>query len=125
MDQNRSDYVAQVAAGYDVIGDLYFKKYTTDIPATVTEYIDAFTLRMPPGGTVLELGCGNGLPVAATLAQQFNTLGIDVSPRQVERARANVPTAKFLEADMASMSFPEGSFDGILALYSIIHVPRE
>jgi SAM-dependent methyltransferase len=51
--------------------------------------------------------------------------GVDISPVQIERARELVPSAGFLCADMTEVSFPPGSFDAVLALYSIIHVPLE
>ena len=46
------------------------------------------------------------------------------SKAQLELARANVPNAKFIEADMASLTFPEASFDAVTAFYSLTHVPR-
>jgi SAM-dependent methyltransferase len=48
---------------------------------------------------------------------------VDLSPVQIERARRLVPEASFLQADMNGVRFPAGSFDAVVALYSLIHVP--
>ena len=119
------DHISQVAAGYDAVGTEYFNFYRTDIPEKVTSYVDHFADKLQLGSSVLELGCGNGLPVAATLAQQFRVTGVDVSEKQIESARENVPNAEFLASDMAKMDYPSDSFGGVIALYSIIHLPRE
>ena len=48
---------------------------------------------------------------------------MDLSPVQVERARALVPAATFTCADMTEVEFAEGSFEAVVAFYSIINVP--
>jgi cyclopropane fatty-acyl-phospholipid synthase-like methyltransferase len=80
---------------------------------------------LPPGATVLELGCGVGVPTTQRLAQRFAVTGVDISAQQIALARRNVPTATFVQADMAALDFPSASFDAVAAFYSIIHVPRE
>jgi cyclopropane fatty-acyl-phospholipid synthase-like methyltransferase len=72
---------------------------------------------------VLDLGCGCGVPVARRLAQRYAVTGVDLSPVQVERARGLVPNATFIRADMSSIVFPEASFDAIVCLYALIHLP--
>jgi SAM-dependent methyltransferase len=48
---------------------------------------------------------------------------IDISERQVERARKLVPGATFLVADMTRQTWERASFDAAVMLYSLIHVP--
>ncbi len=48
---------------------------------------------------------------------------MDISDVQVERARRLVPTATFLRADATTISFPPASFDAIVCLYALIHMP--
>src|SRR4249920_253252 len=56
--------------------------------------------RLAPGARVLDLGCGNGVPVARELARLgFEVTGVDLSPVQITRARALVPGARFVCAD--------------------------
>jgi ubiquinone/menaquinone biosynthesis C-methylase UbiE len=86
-------------------------------------WLGELTPLLPAGANVLEMGCGSGLPVAKTLSESFNYTGIDISPVQVERARRLVPKARFMCADMTAVNFPLRSFDAVLSLFSIIHVP--
>jgi cyclopropane fatty-acyl-phospholipid synthase-like methyltransferase len=114
-----------VAAGYDAITETYaaWTAATSD-PARIT-WLERFAARLPDKAAVLELGCGQGGPSTAFLAERSELLGIDISAHQLDRARVNVPAATFELADMSDVVFDPGRFDGIVALYSIIHVPRE
>jgi cyclopropane fatty-acyl-phospholipid synthase-like methyltransferase len=114
-----------VADGYDAITDTYraWSEATPD-PARI-RWLERFSERLPPGAAVLELGCGQGGPSTVALAGRFRVHGVDISAGQVEQARRNVPDATFEVADMRSVAFDGGRFDGVVALYSIIHLPRE
>jgi len=79
---------------------------------------------VPPGSEVLDLGSGTGEPAARLLSARFRVTGVDISDRQVRRARRNVPRATFLRADITRAAFPTGRFYAVVALYSLIHVPR-
>jgi SAM-dependent methyltransferase len=86
-------------------------------------WLRRFAAALPAGAAVLDLGCGNGLPVARALAGRFAVTGVDLSPLQVERARSLVPAARFVCADMTTVELPPASFAGVAAFYSIINVP--
>lgn len=55
----------------------------------------------------------------------FDVTGIDFSEAMLKLAKINVPNAKFIKKDMIEMDFKDNSFDGLIACYSIIHVPQE
>ena len=74
---------------------------------------------------MLDIGCGAGVPIAGSLAARYRVTGVDVSPEMVRRARRNVPTASFVCADIMSVRLPPSSFDAVVALYSVFHLPRE
>ncbi len=88
-------------------------------------YTRVFVDSLPSGSRVLDLGCGAGLPTTIRLAERFRVTGVDISERQIARARWNVPNATFVHADMASVDFPPDAFDGVVAFFSIIHAPRD
>lgn len=112
-----------VQQGYDQLGSLDRTHYEQVNPDRYNDWLKTFAHLLPKGTNVLELGCADGIPAARFLSQQFDYLGVDISPVQIELARANVPQARFETADMATLTFPDFSFDGVIALYSIIHLP--
>ncbi|HEY2868476.1 MAG TPA: class I SAM-dependent methyltransferase [Gaiellales bacterium] len=88
-------------------------------------FVEEFAGMVRPGGRVLDLGCGAGVPSTRRLAESFSAVGVDISAEQIARARQNIPGAELIRADVRDVDFPARSFDGVCALYSISHVPRE
>ncbi len=115
------DCRAVVKRGYDACAESYEGARRTD-PGVE---IEALINRLDDGNAVLDIGCGAGIPTARFLARRFNVTGVDVSSEMVRRARRNVPTGEFSCADIMSVDFPPSSFDAVVALYSIFHLPRE
>jgi len=115
-----------VSAGFDAMHGLYADWGGYD-PSRRRHYLEmAAQAGLLRPGDVLDLGCGTGRHVTAHLAAAgFRVLGLDVSGRSIEVARREVPSARFLIADMATIAFPADSFDLVTAFYSIIHLPRE
>jgi SAM-dependent methyltransferase len=113
-----------VASGYDLIAEAYLERYGRS--AVRDDRLRKLIALLPENARILDLGCGAGIPVAREIAARgFEVIGVDDSVRQIELARANVPAAEFLQADMTSVQFSPASFDAISAFYSITHVPRE
>lgn len=113
-----------VAQGYDNIADQHSQWASHTRTEERAYYTSLLLERLPRGASVLELGCGVGIPTTRALAQQLTVTGVDLSERHVNLARQNVPAANFLHADMTTLDFPPASFDAVAAFYSIIHVPR-
>lgn len=89
------------------------------------EHLDRLTHRLKPKAKILDVGCGNGLPVDKYLYDRgFEVLGIDISEEYIKKARENVPQARFAVMDMQDITLPKESFDGALVLYSLFHVPK-
>jgi SAM-dependent methyltransferase len=55
----------------------------------------------------------------------LDAFGIDLSPRMVELARGAYPRLRFEVGSMLALDLPDGSLGGLLALFSIIHLPWE
>jgi SAM-dependent methyltransferase len=113
-----------VADGYDRIADRYLEWSALRPSAARRRALDLADALIPRGADVLELGCGAGLPMSARLAVGRRLTGVDLSREQVRRARRNVPTATFLQADMTTLDWPAASVDAVVAFYSLTHVPR-
>ncbi len=114
-----------VADGYDCIAERYSAWTGTDLRGPRARYVQVLQDRLHVGASILELGCATGIPVTRALAARFALTGVDISPRHIELARRNVPTAEFVLADMTTLAFPAASFDAVLAFYAITHVPRD
>jgi SAM-dependent methyltransferase len=113
-----------VAAGYDAMAERYLAWSDLQPSATRLQYLALSQDLIPIGADVLDLGCGAGIPMSATLATGRSLTGVDISAVQIALARANVPSATFVQADMTTLDFPPGSFDAVVAFYSLTHVPR-
>lgn len=111
-----------VRRGYDELSYLY---RADDAPAgRYAPWIAGLRSRLPPGGSVLDLGCGCGVPVARDLAASgFAVTGVDISEVQIRRAVRLVPAAVFMVADAARLAFADSSFDAVVCLYALIHMP--
>ena len=113
-----------VADGYDRIADRYLAWSGLRPSAARLRGLAMADAAIAPGADVLELGCGAGLPMTATLAKGRHLTGVDISAEQIRRARRNVPTASFIQADLATLDRPVASVDAVVAFYSLTHVPR-
>jgi predicted TPR repeat methyltransferase len=81
--------------------------------------------RLPERATVTDLGSGTGRPVAETLAAAgHDVTGYDVSATMVGIARAQVPAARFEQADLRTLTQPAGSRDVVAAFFSLLQMTR-
>ena len=110
-----------VSYGYDLCGSAYNEARAHDPSPELGLLIEA----LPSRGRVLDIGCGGGVPVAATLAQYASVVGVDISLAQVEQARSRVPEATIIHGDISEQRFDPSSFDGVVSLYTLFHLPRE
>jgi SAM-dependent methyltransferase len=84
----------------------------------------------PDGVRVLEVGCGPGrLSIRLTRRYGLDVTGLDLDPAMIARARANADRShdgderrpSFVVGDVASMAFPDGSFDLVVSTLSMHH----
>jgi len=114
-----------VARGYDALGEDYPAWIASFPDPARHQMLEEFSSRLASGAHVLDLGCGPGVPSTRALADRFEVTGVDSSGTQLAAARRNVPRASFVQGDFMNLALPPGSFDGVTAFYSVIHVPRE
>ncbi|MHA3976584.1 class I SAM-dependent methyltransferase [Halovulum sp. GXIMD14794] len=85
-------------------------------------WLDRLTGHLPEGATVLDLGCGSGIPIAADLVRRgFKVTGVDCAEPMLDIARCSVPEARFVRADMRMLDLAE-RFSAILAWDSFFHL---
>ena len=113
-----------IAAGYDAMIDTWeaWKAQITGPRDTrCAELLD----RLPAGSRVVELGCGGGTAETRAPAERFQLTAVDLSTAQLRRARARVPGADYLLADLTTVELRPGSLAAVAAFYVLNHVPRE
>ena len=84
--------------------------------------LNRFLALLPPGATILELGCGAGADSAQMLAAGFDARPTDGSPEMADEASRRlgrpVETLLFYELDEVE------AYDGVWANACLLHVPK-
>lgn len=115
------DYRELVRRSYDACA----AEYGSSRKSETGDEVRALVERLEDGASVLDIGCGAGVPISRTLSRRFRVTGVDVSSEMVKLARRNVPAGEFICQDVMSVDFADGSFDAVVAFYMIFHLPRE
>lgn len=112
----------QVLAAYESLG----KKYLDYRQALKSDtYVKMFLRKLGKNSSVLDVGCGVGIPVDDVLTKAgHEVMGIDLSPSLIKLARKNVLGASYQVFDMRNLSFGEYEVYGLVCLYAIFHIPR-
>lgn len=120
-DSTRKSYDA-IATEYTswVANELATKPYDRAVLGAFSELVLA-----TGNSEALDLGCGPGRITTFLAALGLDASGIDLSPQMVEEATHLYPNLDFTVASMTELPFTADSFSGVLAWYSIIHVPDE
>jgi SAM-dependent methyltransferase len=85
--------------------------------------LTGFLGMLPPGGSILELGCGAGNHSAEMLSRGFRMRITDGSPEMAEIAarRLNHPVEAMLFDELDERE----AYDGVWACACLLHVPRD
>ena len=116
-------HVDQVRDAYGSVADLYIELFGTvqQVHADDLAFIGRHLSIRP--GRVLDLGCGPGHVTDHLRSSGVDAIGIDVVPEFIAHARATHPTGSYRLGSMKSLDVEDESIAGILAWYSLIHVP--
>ena len=82
-------------------------------------------LLAPAGRDVLDVGCGPGQLVRALAALGARPIGLEISERQLEAARAadDGTGARYLVGRAEAIPLPDASVDAVVFMRSLHHVP--
>ncbi|GLK55409.1 SAM-dependent methyltransferase [Methylopila capsulata] len=89
---------------------------------TVTEIFAA--LGPVEGRAILDVGCGHGRLSAALARQGARMTAVDPDGAAVAAARRAAPDLRVEQAGAEALPFADASFDGVVMLNSLHHVPR-
>lgn len=83
----------------------------------------AAPVRAGGGCPVADVGCGPGRITAHLRGLGVGAFGVDLSPGTIDVARRDHPGARFEVGSMTDPDLADGSLAGLVARYSLIHVP--
>lgn len=113
----RDAYRARAAEYIDALGSM--RVTAAADRALVGEWADAI------GGRMLDVGCGPGHWTAWLHERGCDIEGVDPVPEFVEHARVAHAGVPFRVGVAERLSAPDASVAGIVAWYSLIHVPHD
>jgi ubiquinone/menaquinone biosynthesis C-methylase UbiE len=127
-----------VEESYDRMAEKYLE-WTSSFPSPRLTYLHKLLPLLPTSPSILELGCGAGVPCTQVLSQHGDVVAVDISAAQLEMAKENVKRMRgeggggrkgevdveFMKSDMVDLRFEKETFDGVTGFYSLIHLPRE
>jgi SAM-dependent methyltransferase len=126
---NADSWLADVRASYDTVAVSYADQvrdalaghpYLRAALALFTDMVQA-----AGGGPVADVGCGPGHVTAHLHELGADAFGIDLSPGMIEVARRDHPGLRFEVGSMTDLGLADASVAGLLAWWSLIHVPDD
>ncbi len=88
------------------------------------QLLDKLLPRDGAGMRLLDAGCGTGHHIADLRKRGYEVAGVDASKEMLEHARINNPDSVILEADVEEIPLPDASFDIVLSVEVLRHLPR-
>ncbi|HEX5540853.1 MAG TPA: class I SAM-dependent methyltransferase [Micromonospora sp.] len=115
----------QVRQAYASVAELYIGLFGTNQQVHTDDL--AFIGRHLAGrpGTVLDLGCGPGHITGYLRSLGVDATGIDMVPEFIAHAQAAHPNGRYQLGSIEDLAVANHSIAGILAWYSLIHLPPQ
>lgn len=107
---------------YDLIAQWYAGERGRQ--AGVTEALELVGA-LPAGARVLDLGCGNGVPItSAVVGAGCRTIGLDSSREMLARLVLNCASTPALRATAQRLPFRDGAFQAVICWGMLFHLPQ-
>lgn len=120
-------WLADTRTSYDTVAASYadqLRNLLADTPyerAALALFADL--VHAAGGGPVADVGCGPGRITAHLHELGVDAFGVDLSPGMIDVARRDHPGLRFEVGSMTDLDLAEGSVAGLVAWYSLIHIP--
>jgi SAM-dependent methyltransferase len=122
-------FLSATRTSYDTLAENYAATVELDLsvkPIDRALYaVFAELVQARGNGPVADVGCGPGWMTAELRRLGLDAFGIDLSPASIALARRTYPGLRFEVGSMLDLELADGGLGGLLAAYSIIHVPWE
>lgn len=121
LDDSRNSYDTVAVSYAEMLRDaLAGEPFQRGILALFAELV-----RAQGEGPLADVGCGPGRLTAHLHRAGLDVFGIDLSPAMIDVARRDHPGLRFEVGSMTSLDLTDGSLTGLLAWFSVIHVPDD
>ncbi|MEU0698818.1 class I SAM-dependent methyltransferase [Streptomyces niveus] len=126
---NTDGWLDDTRTSYDTVATSYadltrhFLDETPHERAVLALFADR--VRAQGGGPVADVGCGPGRITAHLRQLGVDAFGMDLSPGMIEVARRDYPGLRFDLGSMTDLDLPDASITGLVAWYSLIHIPDD
>jgi SAM-dependent methyltransferase len=124
-----SDFLRRTRASYDALAADYAEWIRDELEAKPLDraLLGGFAelVQAAGAGPVADIGCGPGRVTAHLSNLGLSVFGVDLSPQMVAVARRTYPALRFDEGSMTALDLKDDALGGIVAWYSIIHIPQE
>ena len=106
--------------GWQRVADKYDSTWATSTRQFIGPLLDA--AKVSAKMSILDLGCGPGYVSAAAAERGATPLGLDFSKEMIGIAKKMFPKIEFREGDAQNLSFPETTFDRVVANFALLHL---
>jgi ubiquinone/menaquinone biosynthesis C-methylase UbiE len=124
---NTDDWLADTRTSYDTVAVSYADQLRNALAERPylrwALALFADKVRAAGGGPVADVGCGPGKVTAHLHGLGVDAFGIDLSPGMIDVARRDHPDLRFEVGSMTDLDLPAVSVAGLLAWWSLIHIP--
>jgi 2-polyprenyl-3-methyl-5-hydroxy-6-metoxy-1,4-benzoquinol methylase len=104
------------SSGYEEIASIFISGRGRDHLGVGASVVADWSQMLPDGATVLDLGCGTGVPISQALIERgFNVYGVDASARMIAAFRARFRTVPVECAAVEDSDFLGRTFDSVVA----------
>ncbi|MBC7422956.1 MAG: methyltransferase domain-containing protein [Ferruginibacter sp.] len=86
--------------------------------------LDSLQENIPAGGSVLDVGCGNGIITRSLGKAGFNVKGIDISEKAIEKAKStnNLPNVTFTVVSAEELAVSQQRYDCVICSEVLEHL---
>ena len=110
---------------YDAVAETYATLFGDELAGKPLDRALLAAFAETVTGPVADVGCGPGHVTAHLHHLGLDVAGIDLSPGMIDVARRTYPGLPFSVGDMTQLDITTSTLSGIVAFYSIIHLPPD